>query len=362
MEERKFIVDYYVRTSFENQNEELISECPKISIIENKTNDYIVKCFDNITGVLICKGNLKSNETYMGPRQWFTNWHIEIWDFEEIELLYTNIFNPTNKVVSIAFDLDELGGTLAWIPYVEEFRKKHNCAVICSTKWNNLFEKEYPEIIFVPHYTKITNAYAQFCIGVAWDGNPVVMPNDWKKQTFQKLGADILGIDFTEIKPKVTIPDKPRPIQEKYVCISEFGSGRNKMWIYPNGWQTVVDFLNSKGYKVVVISKETTTLANIIDKSGNKPIQERVWYLKSADFFIGVPSGLAWLSWAVETHVVMISDYTPNWYEFQTNITRLFNKDYPKKELGQEMELSKPIEVSDVLIALENIINEKYNK
>jgi len=124
MEERKFVVDYYVRTSFENQNEELVSECPKISVIENITNNYIVKCFDNITENLICKGNLKSNDTYIGARQWFTYWRVEVWDDKETELLHTDIFNPTNQVISIVFDLDELGGTLAWIPYVEEFRKK----------------------------------------------------------------------------------------------------------------------------------------------------------------------------------------------------------------------------------------------
>jgi autotransporter strand-loop-strand O-heptosyltransferase len=355
--DKRFFIDYTVRTSFENTNENLDSECPKVIIRENEINEYVIKCFDNSDNSLVCSGRVKSNETYYGTRQWFTFWRTEIWDKEGKDLLYEEFFNPKGKVVSVVFDLDELGGTLAWIPYVEEFRKKHNCTVICSTKWNSLFENEYPELIFVPHYTKATNIYAQYCIGVAWDGNPVVMPNDWKKQAFQKLGADILGIDYTEIRPKVTIPECEREIKEKYVCISEFGSGRNKMWIYPNGWQSVVDFLNSKGYRVVVISKEITTLANIIDKSGNKPIVEIIEYLKDAEFFIGVSSGLAWLSWAVETHVVMISDYTPCWFEFQNNITRLYNKDNPIAEIANNHFLLKDtISCSDVIDELKKII------
>jgi hypothetical protein len=38
---------------------------------------------------------------------------------------------------------------------------------------------------------------------------------------------------------------------------------------------------------------------------------------------LGVSSGLSWLAWSLGTHVVMISDVTPNFHEFQTNITRL---------------------------------------
>ena len=34
----------------------------------------------------------------------------------------------------ICFDSKAIGDTLAWFPYVEEFRKKHECEVVVSTK------------------------------------------------------------------------------------------------------------------------------------------------------------------------------------------------------------------------------------
>jgi hypothetical protein len=51
--------------------------------------------------------------------------------------------------VFIAFDSSSLGDTIAWMPYVLEFKKKHECDVVVSTHKNFLFEKVYPELEFV---------------------------------------------------------------------------------------------------------------------------------------------------------------------------------------------------------------------
>ena len=42
-----------------------------------------------------------------------------------------------------------MGDTISWVPYCEEFRKKHNCEVVVSTFLNHLFEKTYPNLKFV---------------------------------------------------------------------------------------------------------------------------------------------------------------------------------------------------------------------
>ena len=62
---------------------------------------------------------------------------------------------------------------------------------------------------------------------------------------------------------------------------------------------------------------------NVIDKTGNIPIQNRIVDLMYADMFIGVGSGLAWLAWAVGTPVTMISGFSAPWCEFD-NI-RIYN-------------------------------------
>ena len=45
--------------------------------------------------------------------------------------------------------------------------------------------------------------------------------------------------------------------------------------------------------------------------------------LLDAEFFIGVSSGLSWLSWSVNTHAFLISDVTPLNHEFHNGITRI---------------------------------------
>ena len=54
------------------------------------------------------------------------------------------------------------------------------------------------------------------------------------------------------------------------------------------------------------------------DQTGERPLGERARWLKHADFFIGLSSGLSWLAWAAGTPVVMISGFTHPTNEFAT--------------------------------------------
>ena len=46
-----------------------------------------------------------------------------------------------------------------------------------------------------------------------------------------------------------------------------------------------------------------------------------------AEFHLGVSSGLSWLAWALGKHCVMISDVTPKWHEFQSDVSRVCAND-----------------------------------
>ena len=48
-------------------------------------------------------------------------------------------------------------------------------------------------------------------------------------------------------------------------------------------------------------------------------------YIHHSEFFIGLSSGLSWLSWALGKHVVMISNFTKSDHEFTSNCTRIIN-------------------------------------
>jgi autotransporter strand-loop-strand O-heptosyltransferase len=297
-------------------------DAPRVTINGDVEETYRVD-FKDVDGGVLSSGVCKTNQTIIANiRQWYVKWHILVYDSNN-NLVYQDIFNPTGKTVFIKMDAFALGDNIAWIPYVEEFRKKHNCQVICSTFHNNLFIKTYSKILFVAPNTAIQNVYAQYYIGAMGEPNYIYAPFMSKKGNLQYLAAKTLGLNMGEIRPPLENGFKHlKSSTGKYVTLSEFGSTSNKEWKAENGWQSVVDLLNSNGYQVVVISKEPTSLINVIDKTGDIPIEERISDIKGAQFHLGISSGLSWLAWSMGKKVVMISDVTPIWHEFNSNIIR----------------------------------------
>jgi autotransporter strand-loop-strand O-heptosyltransferase len=105
--------------------------------------------------------------------------------------------------------------------------------------------------------------------------------------------------------------------------------------MYPKGWQTIIDYLNNNGYKVVMLTAEPLgdewhdsklggTLHGIINKTGyNIDISERMIDIRDAKLFIGVGSGLSWLSWAIGTPTVLISGFSYPYTETLQNTIRI---------------------------------------
>ena len=56
-----------------------------------------------------------------------------------------------------------------------------------------------------------------------------------------------------------------------------------------------------------------------------KSIGEIMSIINEAEFHIGIGSGLAWVSWALNTHTVLISSFSKPWCEFKSNCTRIYN-------------------------------------
>jgi len=274
---------------------------------------------------LVWRLDMTSNRWAMPPITYYRKWRIKvsgddnrIFDFE-----------PEGKNVLINFHSASLGDSIAWIPYVEEFRKKHNCVMYCSTHHNNLFESVYKDITFIKPGNAPENTYATYNIGwfsPPWGGNRNQQPNDYRLIPLQQTITDIIGLPYKEIRPKVAVVDKERPIQEKYVVIAEFSTANAKHWHYKNGWQTIVDYLNSKGYKVMVISRQGTILKNIKNECGEQSIERRINQIRHAEFMITIGSGLAWVAWALGKKVVMISGFSKPFCEFQENCIRIINE------------------------------------
>lgn len=328
----------------------LLGDSPKVTIYDEGNKEYIVQFIDSF-GAISNSGTYKSNELIFGGRQWYNNWTIIVRDTEN-NILFTNKFDAKGKTVFIKIDAYALGDTIAWIPFVEEFRLQHECNVICSTFHNNILADAYPYILFAEPNTQIQNVYAQYYIGAKSDGNMKYSPIVTDENPLQKTASEILGIAYKEIRPDLTpvIKHEPKSNRDKkYVCISEYGSTDKKMWKEGlDGWQIIVDYLNDNGFDVLVISKEETKLQNVVNLTGDVSLIGRMVDLYYCEFFIGVSSGLAWLAWALGKHVVMISDVTPSDHEFYTNCTRINANFLAKVDYNEEFYTTIPEVMKDL--------------
>ena len=286
--------------------------------------EYVVDFIDNKSGKRIFSSNIGNNCWTKCNHEYFIEWKIQI--YQNGKLWYENLYDATDKRVYIPLDSKALGDTMAWFPYVDEFRKKHNCKVVTSTFMNELFIDQYPELEFINPGQAAEGLYAMYSIGLFYNDNnePNLQknPNDFRKQPLQKMGSDILGLDYVEVRPKI----KHNPIEInpelKQICIGVFGTAQPKFWNNKDGWQYVVDWLNSKGYTVKLISKEGddymgNKLPTGIVKHPNGPISDVIDELRKSKAFIGIGSGLSWLSWAVNTPTVLVSGFSYDWAEMQ---------------------------------------------
>ena len=291
-----------------------------IELNTNLDNPFKVEVYDEKKN-LIYNTELTSGMYSKLSRKYYTKWKTKLL---VNDVTFEHEFNLENGRVFIVFESSSLGDTLAWIPYCEEFRKKHNCHVVVSSFMNSMFEDQYPEIEFVDRGVVVPNINALYRFGWFYDKDKE--PQEPNTIPLQKAATNILGLDFTEIRPKLSFTPGKRPIDEKYVTIGMSTTAGCKEWSHPNGWQTLINYLNDIGYKVAVIQKESFSgIENVLDWTGDKPLQERMRQIYHSEFYIGLGSGLSWLAWSVNKHVVMISNFSEDGHEFTDNTTRITN-------------------------------------
>jgi autotransporter strand-loop-strand O-heptosyltransferase len=303
-----------------------------IEITGQYNEDYNVKFIDNSNGEVVYQLNMKNNQWARCSREWVTDWKIIVTSSNgEVQ---EHRFDPTNKRVLISIESSSLGDTLAWFPYAEEFRKKHNCKVVVSTFLNDLFEKEYPNLEFIKPGTTVHNLYALYRIGIFYNENgfdPLKHKTDYRKLRLQEIATDILGLEYKEVRPKLHIENRKRQIDGDYVTIGIHSTAQSKYWNNKTGWQDTVDYLNSKGIKTVHISKQVGEFmgnkppVNIVDKTGDLSLQNRMTDILNSKMFIGISSGLSWVAWALGVPTVLISGCTEEVHEPLDNVFRVIN-------------------------------------
>lgn len=240
-------------------------------------------------------------------------------------------YSASGREVLIQFPVGTLGDPMGWFPYAVKFKEKHGCKLTCAmgAPLIALFKDAYPDIEFVTHEeVKPERYYATYSIGLFFDDKDCVyQPTDFRHVGLHRTAGYILGVDPTEQAPRIVVKNDSRPIAEPYVCIAVQSTTQSKYWNNPHGWREIIGFLKDAGYRVICIDQKATHGTQLIwnhipngaeDQTGDKPLAERYRYLKHADFFIGLSSGLSWLAWAAGTPVVMISGFTHPTNEFHT--------------------------------------------
>lgn len=153
----------------------------------------------------------------------------------------------------IKFPTGILGDILAWFPYAEEFRKKHQCELYCAVAEDmaELFKAGYPNIYYVKPEERPEGLYASYYLGIFFPcGDRMHQPSDFRVRGLHKNAAMILGLDEgsepKDISIKLLPKEKTRKIKEPYVCIAAQSSSQAKYWNNGAGWLNVVKHLKEK--------------------------------------------------------------------------------------------------------------------
>jgi len=300
--------------------------------------DYRVRLYDNTARIALYDA-AASDIIVTSTKRYFVNFGIEVLKKkakkenatkDEYESIFKHDYNAKDKNVLMKFPDTALGDVLAWFPYAEEFRKKHQCKLFCAMnpKFSSILKASYPKISFIETEIVPDNLYASYYIGLFWPwDNHDLQPLDWRMVGLQKHAAYLLGVEPIEKRVVLTPSKKPRQIKEKYVCIATQATAQCKYWNNAYGWLGVIEYLKKLGYRVLCIDRDKISISGIHgntipfgaeDFTGNKPLQERIDLLAHADFFIGLTSGLSWLAWGVGIPVIMIVGYTAPGTEFYT--------------------------------------------
>ena len=269
-----------------------------------------------------------SETILVSAEKFFVRWEIIL--YLDDEIVFYHLFDPKGQKIHFQFMPTGMGDHIVLFPYMEKFRLEHECQVSCTVPnyLQELVKLYYPYIECVEMPSDET--YAIYYMAPSF--SPLLFSEQCITIPMEQYGREILNLNFAE--KIIYKPTKSRQIQEPYVCIAVQASSTIKSWLNPQGWDSVVEYLKNIGYRVLCIDKNQKecnrgyTLKmpqQAEDFTGDIPLSERINLLAYADFFIGCSSGLAWLAWACDIPVILISGITAPWFEFSTPY-RIYNR------------------------------------
>jgi autotransporter strand-loop-strand O-heptosyltransferase len=230
------------------------------------------------------------------------------------------------KKILINLLSNSMGDTIASIPYVSEYQKKHGGEIYFSTNnfYIDILKDGYPNLILVGRNVDFNYDKK---IDIDFDFS----------QNIQLGYAKQLGFENPKyIKPVILNKKTEKKIKNKYITISVHSTLQCKYWNHPDGkkaqhvqpyWNELCGHLRKLGYTPVVVEKELTwgthPFFNGVPNKANKKIglefNELMSIIEHSEFFIGLSSGLSWVAHAMGKRVALISNFTEDWNEFDLN-------------------------------------------
>lgn len=220
------------------------------------------------------------------------------------------------KEILMHLDSFCLGDTICFSSMIYKFMDIHKPSkLILSTFLPHLFEFDDNRIEIVKSSDPNKSVIADQLINIGYDKNSL---EHTKFGMFYAV-KDTMRIPLDTLPGKVPVKRLKRVKNDKKIVIAPESLKKIAKWDYfgSKGWQTVIDYLNSNGYEVYNVSYENTlNLRGVHQYNGFKDINVALGHILSARIFIGLSSGLSWLAWAYDVPVVMISNFTRSWNEF----------------------------------------------
>lgn len=253
-------------------------------------------------------------------------WKVKVLEGKKV-IVEKSVKDLKGKRVHVYLDSSSLGDNLAWMPQIERFREITGCHLVLTTFFNHLFREQYREIEWNDPGTALHDIHVMYSIGYhVGEDRFNKIPVDPRTVPLGRVPCEILGIPYEEVRPLLK-KGFQRPIKDKYVCIATMSTAGAKLWHREYAWEDIIEHLNSKGIRVVLIQKEESSLSNVIDMTGDRPLEERMAVLEHCEMFIGLGSGLSWLAWGMEKPVVLVSGFSEAFAEFQLDCERIINPD-----------------------------------
>jgi len=348
--------------------------------VEVPAGNWHIKISDFDTGMVGFDGDI-SEQVLISLEKYYVHWYIEAW--HNGEKVFEHLLDLHWKKISIFMANGILGDTVSVLPYVLALKKEYDAdvSIMPPTAFEDICRQYMPEVLVLKNEIP-ADCYASYCLAV-FDLPPYLIPDDSRHWPPYKSAQVILGL-----KEKASeihyYPTAPRQIKDRYVCIAVQASGLMKRWLYPDGWDIVVEYLKSLGYRVLCIDGSSKVIENgyeinmpagAEDFTGMRPLMERINLLAYADFFIGLGSGLSWLANACGIPVVLISGFSLPMGEFETpyrvtnqlvchgcynDIRVNWKDDCPyHKGTEREFECGKSITPLQVVQAVERLIRDR---